>query len=240
MNKRSSLFLASGILLLFMSLYLFTRPAFFESWDFSETGQIGDTIGGITAPIINILGALLVYISFREQVKANQIQTNALKAEKEENKNRRFFNNCNLQYEAIKKHVNLLEFVVEPQVYRGSDDSIVKPEHIIYRGLNAINEFVLRLENKSRFSAQTYNTFGIYLNFIYVMKSMEDLINQIKSNVTVSEDQLFLIQNAKLYYEGILKHFAKRIINNYNEEINEIWKLSTLKKNIEKELNSEF
>ncbi len=41
--------------------------------DFSETGQIGDTIGGLTAPFLNGIAAILVFIAFKEQVKANEL-----------------------------------------------------------------------------------------------------------------------------------------------------------------------
>lgn len=41
--------------------------------DFSKTGQIGDTIGGLTAPFLNGLAAILVFIAFKEQVKANEL-----------------------------------------------------------------------------------------------------------------------------------------------------------------------
>ena len=62
------------ILLLFGSTILFTRPALWNLFNFSETGQIGDTIGGITAPVINLIGAILIYISFKAQINANRIQ----------------------------------------------------------------------------------------------------------------------------------------------------------------------
>lgn len=42
--------------------------------EFNEkSAHIGDTIGGITAPFVNLLAALLVWISFKEQVKANKL-----------------------------------------------------------------------------------------------------------------------------------------------------------------------
>lgn len=43
--------------------------------DFTQDGigQIGDVIGGTTAPIVGILGAILIYISFHQQVKANKL-----------------------------------------------------------------------------------------------------------------------------------------------------------------------
>ena len=44
------------------------------------TGQIGDTIGGITAPIIGLISIWLLYITFREQRRFNkkQVEFNSL------------------------------------------------------------------------------------------------------------------------------------------------------------------
>lgn len=75
------------VLIIFSSLYIFTRPAIWSEYDFSSTGDIGDTIGGITAPIINLIGAFLLYISFKEQIKAN---SEIYKATLEQRKDRNF------------------------------------------------------------------------------------------------------------------------------------------------------
>lgn len=47
----------------------------------SYTGPLGDTIGGIAGPILNLTGLVVVYFSFREQLRANQIQMDALSKE---------------------------------------------------------------------------------------------------------------------------------------------------------------
>ena len=57
--------------------YILTRTSCIKSLDFSTTGQIGDTIGGITGPIINLIGAILVYVAFKEQRVANEQSDNA-------------------------------------------------------------------------------------------------------------------------------------------------------------------
>lgn len=62
-----------GVLLVVLFPLLFTWQKI--SWiSFQDTGPIGDTIGGITAPIVGLLGAYLVYVSFKAQVEANKIQ----------------------------------------------------------------------------------------------------------------------------------------------------------------------
>ncbi len=54
--------------------------------DFTETGQIGDTIGGITAPILNLLNAVLIYIAFTEQLNANKLLQFQIESEKNKEK----------------------------------------------------------------------------------------------------------------------------------------------------------
>lgn len=46
---------------------LFIQGSFAEFYDFSSSGQIGDTIGGITAPIIGSITIILIYMAYRTQ-----------------------------------------------------------------------------------------------------------------------------------------------------------------------------
>lgn len=43
-----------------------------------DKAALGDLINGLTAPIIGIIGAMLIYISFKEQVKSNRFQFQSL------------------------------------------------------------------------------------------------------------------------------------------------------------------
>ncbi|MDI9538025.1 MAG: putative phage abortive infection protein [Bacteroidota bacterium] len=77
-------------LILLMILFLFF-PYWFttRSWfgvDFSKTGQIGDTIGGILGPFIAIAAAILTFLAFWVQFKANEQQKKDLQIERFENK----------------------------------------------------------------------------------------------------------------------------------------------------------
>lgn len=54
-------------------LTLHWRDEFLEfNTNFTNTGQIGDTIGGITAPIIGLISIILLYKTLKEQQKFNR------------------------------------------------------------------------------------------------------------------------------------------------------------------------
>lgn len=51
-------------------------------FNFNETGQIGDTIGGIMGPFVAIAAAILTFLAFWVQFKANQQQRNDIALER--------------------------------------------------------------------------------------------------------------------------------------------------------------
>ena len=53
---------------------IFTQPSFWKELDFSGTGQIGDTIGGITAPFIGLISVWLLWRTLCEQINFNKEQ----------------------------------------------------------------------------------------------------------------------------------------------------------------------
>lgn len=64
--------------------WVITREAIWPILDLSGKGEIGDVIGGVTAPVINLVAAYLVYIAFKEQKRANDEQVKAIIEERKE------------------------------------------------------------------------------------------------------------------------------------------------------------
>src|SRR5688572_22850081 len=60
-------------------IYLLTGPPM----DIHDKAALGDMINGLTAPLIGIIGAILIYISFKEQVKSNRFQFQSLHEQRE-------------------------------------------------------------------------------------------------------------------------------------------------------------
>lgn len=65
--------------------------------DFSNTGQIGDTIGGIMGPFVAIAAAVLTFFAFWVQFKANTLQRSDIQIERFENNLFNYFQLLNNQ-----------------------------------------------------------------------------------------------------------------------------------------------
>jgi hypothetical protein len=78
MKKLSEISLLALLFIIVMSIifvipWAFTNETWFTGVSFENTGNIGDTIGGLTAPFLNGLSAIQVFFAFREQIKANKL-----------------------------------------------------------------------------------------------------------------------------------------------------------------------
>lgn len=100
------LLILSGVIIIFsfFAPYYFTQSAKNSDLDFTATGAIGDTLGGIMNPFIALVGILLTFLAFYMQIKANQIQKQI------------FFDGLNLEKEKElksekKEHITRLKVV---------------------------------------------------------------------------------------------------------------------------------
>lgn len=78
LKKKIWLIVAISILIIIFAPYLLTWSGS-EELSFLETGQIEDTIGGITSPIVGLVSIVLLALTLIEQLKFNveQVQLSA-------------------------------------------------------------------------------------------------------------------------------------------------------------------
>lgn len=71
-----SLLILAGLLFLFAPFapLLFTKLVSLKIVDFTTTGQIGDTIGGLMGPFINLSAVIVTGLAFYMQYRANKLQ----------------------------------------------------------------------------------------------------------------------------------------------------------------------
>lgn len=87
MNKSTKTLVWVAIIFAILTLIVCTFPFLFTHYsilNFTETGQIGDTIGGIMSPFIGIIAAILTFLAFWIQYKANEEQKKSIEENRKE------------------------------------------------------------------------------------------------------------------------------------------------------------
>lgn len=77
--KKIAKYFVIGIVLIIVLPFILTRSAVYDIFDYSKTGGIGDTLGGIMGPFIAILASALTFLAFWVQYKFNQTQSRQFK-----------------------------------------------------------------------------------------------------------------------------------------------------------------
>lgn len=186
-------------LVLFVATFAFTRPSPWKELDFSRTGQIGDTIGGITAPLVGIIGALLVYFSFREQVKANRIQTINLRQENRRNTETQEFNTLLDLYKQVKDDLEGLVFV-------SSKAKVAKP----IKGRRAINAFVKALSDL--YNDKSFLSNAFFRDYLFILSVLSMLTQRVQTSMLNNKDKSLLLTLISYLYATKLSTYNDRII----------------------------
>lgn len=172
--------------------------------DFSKTGQIGDTIGGIMGPFIGIAAAFLTFFAFWVQYKANELHKNANDKNRHDIEIERFERKY---YELVRLHKeNVNEMEIENNALgRKAFMRIFYEFKFIYLVFQKLNK------NKKLNGGITLDRHRLSnLSFILFYNGIG--INSDKSvNHFIKQEELELVNNVR----GFLKKVQKR----YLEEI---------------------
>ncbi|MBV7533052.1 hypothetical protein [Chitinophaga sp. sic0106] len=104
--------LGIGIACIIISPIIFTCHTASERWNFINTGPIGDTIGGLTAPIIGLISAILLFLALRAQLDGNKAANTALITQLESDDLTHLYSN-------IKQSID--QFTYTPKTYTSND-----------------------------------------------------------------------------------------------------------------------
>ncbi len=178
-NLFYSFLILLSIIIIVLLIVFFITACFYKDKTILNPNEIGDAIGGLTAPIIGLFSAFLVYIAFREQVKANKELENFNKTQLKISN----FNNDNKIIDEIfkeLKNVNSRFYSINQLFYyllnenSTIDELIIANDYIkIINGImHKLNdkshekEHILFLKHKINF-AINYNTFKGNLSGIH-------------------------------------------------------------------------
>lgn len=130
--KKGYILLVVGIPITIIAPFICTQ---FGLVDFNNTGPIGDTIGGITSPFINIMAAILVFLALRAQIDANLLIQEQIDTQETERKIDNESRQLNQYYDNLKSGIDNFEF---SKIDMWDDEDDVK----IYRGSEAIYKLI--------------------------------------------------------------------------------------------------
>jgi hypothetical protein len=103
-----------GVIVIILMPFILTSECFSSRFNFSTTGQIGDTIGGITAPFLNLIGAALVFFALNAQVKANELIQEQIERDNESKDCENEATNLNQLYSYLNDNINTFKFTSLP------------------------------------------------------------------------------------------------------------------------------
>lgn len=142
---------------------------FISFFEFNEkTGVIGDTIGGVTAPFVNFISAILVFYAFKEQIKANKLIQRQIKAESK----------LKREDEIFKYSISLLNKIQSD--FSSLPEIKIKSYTFEYREIIGTILFKVEKSHKLEFPEPTPNGFPEFEIFENQFKiNLENLINAI-------------------------------------------------------------
>jgi len=128
------------------SPYLFTRYGD-ASWpNFTDTGEIGDTIGGLTAPVIGLLNAILLYLTLRRQDEENSRTMNEIKKQDKRYHNDKAERDIEKQVSLIRDRVNQVSLFLR-KINNNQGSATRKKE--IYEGITALHMYVMLIRESN-------------------------------------------------------------------------------------------
>lgn len=204
-EKQVLYLLIVGAILIVISPFILTRSL--GIIEFTGTGEIGDTIGGITSPIASIIGSILVYYALKAQIDANAIIQKQLTDQKSADYERKIVDYLTNLLNIIREEINGFEYV-ETTTERSSNEGEKITETLI-KGSDAIYKFLdLYLLVRYRDNNNHMDEIDHIKRLKYLLILIEKFLqNAIKEPIS-EKDKEYLISILRYIYETKIKlHF---------------------------------
>lgn len=180
--------LGIGILAIIFMPFLLTFEHFHQRFNFSETGQIGDTIGGITAPFLNLVGAFLVFYALKAQVKANELVQRQIDKENEVKECETEAQNLNQLYSYLLESVNSFKFTTLPIEDLRNTDSV--DTEIEYEGGDAFYHLLSQIRCHYHGTPEKLYRTQSVSELMSVLKIMNLILDKLKSTKSNNKEIL--------------------------------------------------
>lgn len=193
-NNLYKCLLLFSILLTIIAPIVLTQFNSFISFD-TTSGAIGDTIGGITSPILNLLAAILIYVSFQEQVKANKKLIEGQSVER-----------FNTEYEEIKNEYSKVSFKREELHHTLKQEVFESAIDMYFQDLDARQEGNISFE----------------YHFKYVLYLIKYFIEEVEQSDLEYKSKVFFIKKLYQFYYSKIGYYIEESIllsKKYNYDV---------------------
>lgn len=184
-NNLAILTIAIGVFLLVCLPYILTN--FDIGWSFGNQNEnpIGDTIGGISAPIIGLVSSVLVYLALKAQIDANSLINKQFEYERTNQDEKIYFEYLSQELDSISKFVS--EFNLKINNFNNGEISIQNIDFC-----TILDEFMF---TKVDYSKYNFNYSKVTLFFFNLTQKLNFYSNQKISNKSYSNMIYFKLEN---------------------------------------------
>ena len=173
-------FLLIGIILVIVSPYLFTRA--WTGISFQDTGTIGDTIGGITAPLTSLIGSILVYFALKAQIDANKLIQDQFDQQKKDEIERKKLSYISEQINIVRNDLNDFTFSYKEGNYKFN-----------YTGADAIYEYLQKIKQRGNHDEDIFATNPKIVELLNILQIIDKLVTLIETENIPEHDRVFFI-----------------------------------------------
>ncbi|MBU2997798.1 hypothetical protein KO500_15215 [Cellulophaga baltica] len=191
-NRNNLLLFILLVTFCLIGVIIFTTDAYTDRFKFGKPNEIGDTIGGITAPIINIVSAILIYSTIKLQIKTNKVQFDRISEQIQNQEKERTFTIYN-------NELNNIENYYKNLTYNDNKSS------------SAISVSIKHLKlatNSQRNFGDNFNSINNIIEArIYILTNLSSIIEAIENKEFHKSEFDLLNQKVIRFYDTHLKSF---------------------------------
>ncbi len=185
--------LAGGLLCLAVPLL----APFLSIQYLNEYGNAGNAIGGISNPLAQIIGSIMIFLALKAQIDANKIVQEQIEKENNKEALRHELDQLRELYLFVEKNIRNFSYV-------STETTSEKPEKILLHSRRAIKYFVRDLEN---LDVDIHNNADVLMydgvkEIMSVLNSAELFFNKIKNSTLDAQHKDFyatLMQHELLF-----------------------------------------
>ncbi|SHN46080.1 hypothetical protein [Chitinophaga sp. CF418] len=202
-ESRKSLSFPKWLLLLgciiIAAVFIFNLGAVTGDSSMERIGQFGDAMGGITAPVLNLISSILVFYALKAQVDANnQIQCQ-IEDQKKTKEVQDESENLHLLYRYLDENINSFNFSSLPKEYLRNKKSLIFNKNLT--GGKAFEQLTQQMRCHFHGPQQVLEENQFVSEYFSILTLMDELITKLLICKCANKDILLVLVKHQFLYK---------------------------------------